>query len=144
MEEKDGVVVEKLGMIGSTEHGEHLAVEVKTDRGQEAYILFPYGLFQQLMLGLSAAGIKAYNEQLARLKTDQAIIDFAGIAGIRPTDYRLGRGVDEAGNDILLMRLCINGVPLWDVMMGPEQATEFATAILRQVREGPEKPRPAN
>lgn len=141
---KDGVLVEKIGMIGSTEHGEHIAIEIKSDRGQEAYLLFPFGLFQQLLLGLTAAGAKAYNEQLDRLKTGQNVIDYAGINGMRPTDYRLGRGVTTEGDDILLMRLCINRAPMWDVMMGFEQATEFATAILRELREGPERPGQSN
>jgi hypothetical protein len=141
---KDGVGVEDIGMVGTTRHGEHIVIEVRTDRGQEVALLIPYGLFQKFLMGLTAAGAKACNEQLERLKTQQTVIDFTGLNGCRPTDYRLGRGVTDAGDDILLMRLCIDRTPMWDVMTGFEQASGFATDILRELRKGPERPEPPN
>jgi hypothetical protein len=57
-------------MIGATEHGEHVGLEIQTNDDKRSVLLVPYSLFQKLILGRMTAGGIAHREQLARLGSD--------------------------------------------------------------------------
>lgn len=135
-----GIVVRRLGFVGATEHGEHVAVEITDETGGQAMLMFPFGLYQKLMLALTTAGTMAYNAQLERLKTPQNVIDYAGFSAFWPSDYRLGRGQAPDGADVILMRFCRDTMPIIDVMMPPAMADEFATLVKKEAGRTPSPP----
>jgi hypothetical protein len=66
----NAVVIERIHMIGATEHGEHVGLEIQTNDDKRSVLLVPYSLFQKLILGRMTAGGIAHREQLARLGSD--------------------------------------------------------------------------
>lgn len=130
-------IVRRIGMAGATEHGEHVALEVEFDEGPAITLLFPFGMFQKLMLALMTAGDQARQAQVERLGSDASVIAHAGNWSFLPTGHQLGRAEAPDGSDVILMRLKKAQLSIIDVMLAYESAEALGVDLLKEVRKGP-------
>lgn len=137
MKTKDGLVVERIGMVGTTVGGEHIGIETQFEGGAIRTILIPFGLFQKLMLGLMASGAAAQGEQLGRLGSEDAVLAHNGFAAFSPTACDLGRGWSPDGADKVLLRFKQQKLPVIDIMLAFDHAARVAGDLAAEVRKGP-------
>ncbi len=137
MKTKDGLVVDRIGMVGTTVHGEYVGIETQFEGGAIRTILIPFGLFQKLMIGLMAAGAAAHGEQVARLGSDQAVLAHNGFAAFLPTGFDLGRGWAPDGSDRVLLRFKQENLPVIDIMLDFAHAERLAEDLAAEAAKGP-------
>ena len=137
MTAKDGLVVERIGMVGTTVHGEHVGIETQLEGGAVVTILIPFGLYQKLMLGLMAAGAAAQEEQLTRLGSDQNVLAHNGFAAFLSTACDLGRGWAPDGSDKVLLRFKQQSLAVIDIMLGFDHAERLSADLAAEARKGP-------
>ena len=143
MKSKNGAVVARFGMVGTTSHGEHVGLETQFENGQVLTLLIPMGLYPKLMLGLLSAGAAAHREQLERLGSEQSVIAHTGFTAFMPTGFDLGRGWAPDGSDKVLLRLKQESLTVIDVMLGFEEAALLGGALTAEAAKGPaSKPKP--
>ena len=141
---ENAIVVQRIQMIGATERGEHVGLEIQTDDNKNCVLLVPYHLFQKLILGLMTAGGIAHREQLARLGSDNAVISVNGFSAFHPTGHDVGRLRLVNGADVVLLRLKKGALPVIDVTAGMEDAKRMAHNILLEAAKPPPARRPSN
>ncbi len=135
------LLVERIGTVGITEHGEHVGMELQFISGERATVLFPQPLFTRLMAALMAAGTAAHKAQLARLGSEAKVFMHVGAEPFAPTGYTFGRGRTLAGADVLLMTLEKDASPVIDVALGFETAERFAQEMLHELAKGKTAPK---
>src|SRR4051812_47141579 len=111
----NAIVVRRIMMVGATEHGEHIGVEVETEDGKPSLLLFPFSAFQKLMLALMTAGGIAHRDQAARFGGHDAALSASGFSAFRPSGYDVGRLRLTNGEDVVLLRLKKGALPVIDV-----------------------------
>lgn len=136
------LVVEGIGVVGATEHGEHVGLELAIEGGGRTTVLFPVILFQKLMAGLMAAGGAAQAAQVARLGSRQAALDHVGAQPFAPDDWGFGRARTRDGVEVLVMRLIKGGTPVFDVALPMPDAAAFADQLQSELSKGPPAARP--
>ncbi len=125
--------VEGFGVVGATEHGEEVGIEVRLADGAVATLLFPSRLFPKLMAGLLAGGKAAHSARLAYLGTEQMVLDDAGAEPFTPTAFQLGLAGTRGGRQALLLRLEKDGTPILDVALDAVLARGLAEGIPREL-----------
>ncbi|HJU12786.1 MAG TPA: hypothetical protein VJ728_18025 [Candidatus Binataceae bacterium] len=140
----DAIVIRRIMMLGATEHGEHVGLEIETDSNQNCVLLVPFGLFQKLLLGLMTAGGVARREQLARHGSDSNVLSVAGFSAFHPTGYDVTRGMLANGKDVVLLRLKKGDLPIIDVTAAVGDAKRMAHDILTEVAKKPGVRRPSH
>jgi hypothetical protein len=139
---ENAIVVRRIMMIGATEHGEHVGLEIETDTDQNCVLLIPYVLFQKLMLGLLTAGGIAHREQLARLGSESSVLSVAGFSSFHPTGHDVGRVRLVNGEEVVLLRLKKGSLPVIDVTAAIADAKRMAIDILAEADKKPPARRP--
>ena len=137
MTTKDGLVVDRIGMVGTTVHGEHIGIEMQFEGGAVRTVLIPFGLYQKLMLGMMAAGAAAHGDQVGRLGSDQNVLAHNGFAAFLPTGFDLGRGWAPNGADKVLMRFKQESLPVIDIMLDYDHAAQLGADLAAEARKGP-------
>lgn len=136
------LMVEGIGVVGATEHGEHVGLELAIEGGERTTVLFPVILFQKLMAGLMAAGGAAQAAQVARLGSRQAALDHVGAQPFAPDDWGFGRARTRDGVVVLVMRLIKDGTPVFDVALPMLEAAAFTNQMQSEVSKGSPSARP--
>ncbi|OYX36721.1 MAG: hypothetical protein B7Y99_00155 [Caulobacterales bacterium 32-69-10] len=134
-------MVEKIGTVGITEHGEHFGMELMFVSGERAAVMFPHDMFQRLLAVLMGAGAAAYSAQIARLGSEERVLVNSGSEAFRPTDFEFGRGRDLAGANILLMRFKKDRLPVFDIALPFDVAGTFAQELLAELAKDGSKPK---
>ena len=141
---EDAIVVRRIMMVGATEHGEHVGLEIETATNQNCVLLVPFGLFQKLILGLLTAGGIAHKDQLARHGSESRVFSAAGFSAFHPTGYDVARGRLINGADVVLLRLKKGPLPIIDVTAAVADAKRMADDILIEVAKTPGVRRPSH
>jgi hypothetical protein len=140
----DAIVVQRIRMIGATEHGEHVGLEIETDANRNCVLLVPFVLLQKLLLGLMTAGGVAYHEQIGRLGSENAVLSVNGFSAFHPTGHDVGRLRLVNGEDVVLLRLKKGNLPVIDVTAAIADAKRMAIDILADAEKEPLKRRPSH
>ena len=85
------IIAEGIGVVGSTEKGDHVGLELLLAAGDKVSVLFPSILFQKLMAALMAAGSAAHRKQVEWLGSEQAAASHAGAQPFVPTSWSISR-----------------------------------------------------
>src|SRR5262245_24074495 len=119
MTETADLFIDEISTFGATENGEQVRMTFVLKGGSERPIFVPLGLFPGLTASLMAAG----RIQLGRLGSEDALLNAFPVAPFRPTGYLPARGRDEStGEDVVLLRLKKDRVPVLDLVFGFPQA----------------------
>ena len=141
---EDALVVRRILMIGSTEHGEHVGVEIETEDKQNRVLLVPFSQFQKFMLGLMTAGGIAHRDQVARFGSSSEALYSSGFCAFKPSGYDVGRLQLVDGDDLVLLRLKQGVLPIIDVRFSVDDASHVAQDIAREADKPAVRPRPRN
>lgn len=125
------IFAEGIGVVGSTEHGDHVGMELLLGGGEKVSVLFPSRDFQKLMAALMAAGRAAHTQQVAWLGSAAAALTHQGAEPFVPTDWEFGRAQTRDGVDVVLVRLTKDQAPIIDAALTLDAADRFA----RELRE---------
>jgi hypothetical protein len=140
-EEALALLVERIGVVGTTEHGEHIGLQLTFSSEEQATVLFPHAMLRKLMAALAAAGSAAYDAQVSRLGSEANVLLADSPEPILPTDFELGRGKALDGRDMLLMRLKKDSLPIVDAAFSYAEARRLAAEILVELLKGPAPPK---
>lgn len=131
------LMVDSIGVVGTTEHGEHVGMELKFESGENATVLFPTAYYQKLMSALMAAGAAAHSQRLAWLGSQQAVLDYTGVEPFAPTDWAFGRAKMRDGIDVLTVRLMKDSLPVVDAALALDAAEKFSAELAAELEKGP-------
>lgn len=134
-----GLFVERVGVVGITEEGDYLGMELQFVSGERATVMFPQSMFQKLMAALMAAGAAAHDERVKRHGSEANMLTFAGAEPFSPSDFEFGRGRTAEGLDVLMTRLKKDRLPVVDFGLPFEKAEQLAREMLRELAKGPAK-----
>lgn len=134
---ENAIVIQRIKMIGATEHGEHVGLEIETDDNKNSVLLVPFSLFQKLILGLMTAGGIAHRDQLARFGSNSVALSAGGFSAFHPTGYEVGRLRLANGNDIVLLRLKKGSLAIIDVTLSAEDAKHLAQDMAIEAAKQP-------
>jgi len=138
------LIVDRIGVVGITEHGEHVGMELHFGTGESATVLFPTPFYQKLMAALMSAGAAAQKERLAWLGSQQAVLDYTGAEPFAPTDWAFGRAKARDGTDVLMMRLLKDELPVVDVALALDAAERYSLELAAELLKGPPTARPVH
>ena len=133
--------VEQIGVVGITEEGDYLGMELQFTSGERATVMFPQAMFQKLMAALMSAGAAAYAERVNRLGTEGNLLAWSGAEPFAPTDFEFGRGRTADGVDVLTTRLKKDHLPVVDFGLSFPRAEEFARGLLQELAKGAAPPK---
>ncbi len=134
------IIAEGIGVVGSTEKGDHVGLELLLAAGDKVSVLFPSILFQKLMAALMAAGSAAHRKQVEWLGSEQAAASHAGAQPFVPTSWSISRASTREGADVLMLRLERDQTPVLDLAFTAEAAEQLALDISKELSRGaPEK-----
>lgn len=135
------IIAHGIGVVGTTEHGEHVGMELLLEAGDRVSVLFPSPLFQKLMAALMAAGDSAQKKLIERLGSEQAAASHIGAQPFAPNDWAVGRAFTREGQEVILIRFKKDRLPVVDVAIDYSSATGLGQALLGEIAEGsPQKP----
>ncbi len=141
---EDAIVIRRILMVGSTENGEHLGMEIETEDGTLSLLLFPFFAFPKLMLSLMTAGGLAHRDQLARFAGHEAALSATGLSAFRPTGYHVGRMRLTNGEDVVLMRLKKGELPILDVTLPVQDAKLLGRDVTLEAAKEPLRKKPSH
>lgn len=136
-----GLVVDRIGTVGITDHGDEFGMELTFVSGEQAVLMFPQKYFQALMSALMAAGAAAYSAQIARLGSEENVLISAGPRPFTPSDFELGRGRDTQGKDAFVIRLKKDRLPVVDFALTFPEAKRLADEITHELAKGRAPPK---
>ena len=131
------IFAEGIGVVGSTENGDHVGIELLLGGGEKVSVLFPSGHFQKLMAALMAAGKAAHAKQVEWLGSEQAALTHQGAEPFTPTGWGLGRARTRDGAEVLVMRFTRDEAPVVDAALPLDAADQFARELLEALRRPP-------
>ncbi|WP_293677394.1 hypothetical protein [uncultured Phenylobacterium sp.] len=130
------IIAEGIGVVGSTEKGDHVGLELLLAAGDKVSVLFPSTHFQKLMAALMAAGSAAHRNQLAWLGSEQAAASHAGAQPFVPTSWSIGRASTREGIDVLMVRFEKDQTPVLDLAFTAEAAEQLVLDISKELSRG--------
>lgn len=136
-----GLMVDHIGTVGITEHGEKFGMELTFVSGERAVVMFPHASFQKLMAALMAAGAAAYTAQIARLGSEENVLISGGPEPFAPNEFEFGRGRDLAGADMILIRFKKDRLPVVDIALPFAVSEVFAVEMLAELAKGRSAPK---
>ena len=131
------IFAEGIGVVGTTEHGDHVGIELILGGGERVSVLFPSIHFQKLMAAIMAAGHAAHSKQVERFGSQEATLTHQGAEPFTPTGWGFARARTRDGAEVLMMRLTKDDAPIVDAALSLEAADQFARDLLRALGRGP-------
>ena len=127
------IIAEGIGVVGSTENGDYVGLELLLAAGDKVSVLFPSLLFQKLVAALLAAGSAAHRKQVEWLGSERAAASHAGAQPFVPTSWSISRASTREGADVLMLRFEKDQTPVLDLAFTAEAAEQLALDISKEL-----------
>ena len=138
---EDALVVSRIMMVGATDRGEHVGLEIETEDQRQHVLLLPFSLVQRLFLSLLTAAGVAHRRQVARFGSGPAALSASGFSAFKPSGYDVGRVRVAGAEDIILLRLKQGELPVIDVRLPLNLAKQLARDIIAETQKQTNAPR---